>query len=197
MAARQAQVPIIPAVQDLSGYASAASVALLAQNMSDSFAAVPQYVGAGVRMTVAQMKANFPAAAATLGKLCKVSDLWGSVATTMVCEQDTTGSIGYYWRPQRTDYATATSTATGGSMTLTPLVNAPSIIFKAALVSALTLNLATTDVWPGCRFEITAPSSLGLNLFTIAGLLGGLTTTLLGGAKKTAIYTTSNGWEAS
>lgn len=162
--ARQIKVP------DLTGFAKASDIA-----------ALPQYVNNGDWLTRAQLKALFPAAAAQLGKLARVSDVWGSVRTSMICEAD---GATYYWRPQRTDYAVP-MTQTSGALALIPLVTAPSLVFKSTLLGNMTLTPTTNDdVWPGCFFDVQAPGGLGLFTFTIGGLVGGLTTTLLGGIEN-------------
>lgn len=148
-------------------------------------AEVPNFINGGAFQTVANLLANFPAAVGYRGMYARVSDLWGSVATVMICEYDGTS---YYWRPQRTDYA-ITSTQTSGTMNLVPLVNAPEIALQSTLLGALNLALSTSNVWPGCQFRVRAPASIGLFSLTFTGLIGGLTSTILGGSEKTAVYT--------
>jgi mRNA-degrading endonuclease HigB of HigAB toxin-antitoxin module len=150
---------------------------------------LPKYVNNGEWLTRADLKANFPASNDQLGKLARVLDVWGTVRTTLICEYD--GTM-YYWRPQRTDYAVGTPQNTG-NIALIPLVTAPAIIMKSNLLGAVNLQLSTTDVWPGCTFDITAPSIIGLNLLQFTGLIGGLTSALLGGSRKVARYD-SDGW---
>lgn len=155
-------------------------------------AEVPNFINGGAFQTVANLLANFPAALQYRGMYARVSDLWGSVATVMICEYD---GASYYWRPQRTDYSVI-STQTSGSMTLTPLVTAPVTVLNATLLGNLTVTPSSTNVWPGCAFEIYAPSSLGLFGITITGLIGGVVSTLLGGSGKKVTYTAS-GWRSS
>jgi len=165
---------------DLSGYASLSQV--------------PNFINNGAFQTVANLLANFPAGSSFLGKYARVSDLWGSVSTVMICEQDA-GTGTYYWRPQRTDYAIP-STQTSGTLSLIPMVTAPVINMQSTLLGAVTVTPATTNVWPGCRFEINAPASLGIFSVSFNGLVGGLVQTILGGNRKTLIYS-SAGWTAS
>ncbi|CUX21166.1 hypothetical protein CFBP6626_07155 [Agrobacterium tumefaciens] len=154
-------------------------------------AEVPNFINGGAFQTVANLLANFPAAVGYRGMYARVSDLWGSVQTVMICEYDGTN---YYWRPQRTDYA-VTSTQTSGTMSLVPLVTAPEIALQTTLVGAMTVTPSNTNVWPGCQFRILAPPNLGVYTLTITGLIGGLTSLILGGGEKTVVYT-ANGWRA-
>lgn len=164
--------------QDLSNYPTRAEV--------------PNFLNEGAFQTVASLLANFPASAQYRGMYARVSDLWGSVSTAMICEYDGTN---YYWRPQRTDYSVV-STQTSGSVSLIPLLTAPVITMQATLLGNVTVTPSTTNVWPGCTFKIFAPSSLGLFSITFTGLIGGITSTLLGGATKEVTYT-SSGWRSS
>lgn len=152
-------------------------------------AEVPAFINNGAFQTVANLLANFPPAAQYRGMYARVSDLWGAISTAMVCEYD--GTI-YYWRPQRTDYA-VTSTQTTGTMNLVPLVSAPEIAMQSTLLGAVTLALSSVNVWPGCQFRVRAPASLGIFGLTFTGLIGGLTSSILGGSEKTAVYT-AQGW---
>jgi hypothetical protein len=128
--------------------------------------------------------ATNPASSSVVGRLAVVTDLWGSVNEVMRCGF----SNGvYYWRPQRTDYG-ATTTSTGGSMTLTPLVTAPTLFMTGTLLSNLTITPSTANVWQGARFEIANGTSLGLFGITIGGLIGGLTKTLLAAGRQTLVY---------
>ena len=121
-------------------------------------------------MTVAQLLSNYPAGASYLGRYARVSDLYGTSDEIMRC---CVSAGQYYWRPQRTDFAGPSVTTTGGSMTLTPLVSPPQMRVVGTLLGALTITPSTTNVWPGCQFEITMNGTLGLFLATVTGLLGG------------------------
>lgn len=151
--------------------------------------ALPTYVNNGMWITRADLKASFPASADTVGKLARVLDVWGTVRTSLICEYD---GKNYYWRPQRTDYAVQ-SAQRNGAVQLVPLITAPTIVFTDSLSGNLELQLSTVDVWPGCRYDVTAPSSLGLFTMSFTGLLGGLSSLLGGGARKQAVYT-ADGW---
>lgn len=113
---------------------------------------------------------------------------------SVICEQD---ASGYHWRPQRTDYAPAPLTMTGGSMTLTPLVTAPVINLTGTLSSAITLTPANTNVWPGAMFTVSSNSVLGVFGISIAGLTGGGTVPLLSGGIRTLTYFSGTGWKAA
>lgn len=152
------------------------------------------FVNGGAEQTITSLLANFPAGAANAFKYARVNDLWGSVRTIMICEQD---ASGYYWRPQRTDYAPAPVSMTGGAMTLTPLVTDPFINLTGTLASAITLTPSNTNVWPGASFTVTSNSVLGLFGITIAGLVGGGTVPLLSGGIRTITYLSGSGWKAA
>lgn len=149
----------------------------------------PEFV-APQSMSVASLVSIYPASIDVVGKYAKVNDLWGSVEEIMRCSYDGTN---YYWRPQRTDYSVNNS-MTNGSLTLFPLATPPSIYMTGTLIGNVTITPSTTNVWPGCRFEVMSPSSLGLNTITFTGLVGGVVTALLGGSSRILEYT-SAGWK--
>lgn len=143
-------------------------------------------------ITIAQLLANYPAGPATLFKYARVSDLYGAASSLMVCE----ASMGqHYWRPQRTDYAAAAAT-TSGSVTLTPLLSAPTTIFTGTLLGSVNIVPSTTNVWPGARFEVVANGVLGLFNISIGGLVGGGTVPLLSGSSRIITYVQGSGWRA-
>lgn len=168
--------------------------ALISAAVATAVQALPQYVNNGQFQTVAQLLTNFPASASTLGMLGRVSDLWGSVRTAMICEQDT--ATGYYWRPQRTDYAPIATAITAGTLTLTPLVSAPQILITNGLTGNLTITPSTTNVWPGAQFRVQMNGLLNLLNVNITGLVGGGTLPLLTGGVKTLVYHSGSGWAA-
>lgn len=168
---------------DLAPYVQTAQMpSLVAQYTPTAF------VNNGAYQTVAQLLANYPAASATLGMYGRVNDLWGSVRSVMVCEYD--GSL-YYWRPQRTDYATQNA-ATSGTTTLTPLISAPQQIVTGTLLGNMTMTPSTTNAWPGAQFEIINNGILGLFAINITGLTGG-TLPLLGGGRRILTAVNSGG----
>lgn len=147
------------------------------------------FVNSGAYQTVAQLLANYPAGVATLGMYGRVNDLWGGVRSVMVCEYDGTS---YYWRPQRTDYAVPTSTATG-NISLVPLVTAPVLKMTATLTGNVTITPTSTNVWPGAQFRVITPASIPVLLgISLTGIIGG-TLPLLAGTEKVMTYT-SAGW---
>lgn len=139
-------------------------------------------------MHVADLLTTFPANATQLGKYARVDDLWGSVRSVMVCEYD--GSL-YYWRPQRTDYATVNTTTTGAT-SLTPLLTSPQVIFTGSLLGNMTVTPSTTNAWPGAQFEIINNGVLGIFGISIAGLTGG-TLPLVGGGRRIITAVNSGG----
>ncbi len=153
---------------------------------------VPNFINGGAFLTVSDLLTSFAPSSQYRGMYARVSDLWGSVSTAMICEYDGTN---YYWRPQRTDYS-ITSTQTSGSLSLVPLVTAPVIALQSTLLGGMTITPSVTNVWPGCTFKIHAPASLGIFSITFTGLIGGITSLLLGGSTKEVTYT-AQGWRAS
>ncbi len=149
------------------------------------------FVGNGAEMSVASLLATYPAGPDTLFKYARVNDLWGSARSVMICERD--GS-GYYWRPQRTDYAPAPVAMTSGSMTLTPLVTAPIINLTGTLLGNINVTPSTANVWPGASFTVTSNSILGLFNINLTGLVGGGTVPLLSGGIRTLTYFSGTGW---
>lgn len=146
------------------------------------------FVNGGAYQTVASLLSGYPAGPATVGMYGRVNDLWGSVRSVMVCEYD--GSL-YYWRPQRTDYATV-NTATTGAMSLTPLLTSPQVIFTGTLLGNMTVTPSTTNAWPGAQFEVINNGVLGLFGINLAGLTGG-TLPLVGGGRRILTAVNSGG----
>lgn len=145
-------------------------------------------------LTIATLLASFPASAGNLGKYARVTDLWGTVKSVMVCEGD---ASGFYWRPQRTDYAPAPIAQTSGAMSLVPLVTAPIVRLTGTLAGNVTITPSTANVWPGATFTVSSNSVLGLFGISLAGLIGGGTIPLLAGGKQQITYYSGNGWGAS
>lgn len=146
-------------------------------------------------MTVAALLANYPASASTVGKYARVTDLWGSVKTVMVCEGD---ASGFYWRPQRTDYAPPPITMTSGALSLIPLVTAPYVNLTGTLTGNVTITPSTQNVWPGATFSVSSNSMIGALLsININGLVGAGTVPLVSGGIRTITYFSGSGWKAS
>lgn len=174
-----------------TGLSTADVLALISANAPT---AATSFVANGAPMLIADLLANYPAGASNLFKYARVTDLWGTARSVMICEQD---SSGYYWRPQRTDYAPAPVSMTGGNMTLTPLVTAPVINLTGTLSSAITLTPSNTNVWPGATFTVSSNSVLGIFGISISGLTGGGTVPLVSGGIRTITYFSGTGWKAA
>lgn len=152
----------------------------MAAAIAAGLASIPtSFVNGGAYMPLNTLLTNYPASATYLGQYARINDLWGSVRSVMTCEYD--GSL-YYWRPQRTDYATQNS-ATSGTSTLTPLITSPQLVFTGTLLGNLTVTPSTTNAWPGAQFEILMGGVLGLFGINISGLLGGTLPLLAGGRR--------------
>lgn len=121
---------------------------------------------------------------ALAGRYAVVSDLFGN--TNEVLRAGYTAGVGPYWRPQRTDYATSL-TSTGGALTLTPLTNAPYVYLSGQLASSLTINLATTNAWPGATFCVSNNLTLGLATVSLTAV-GLPSTNMVSGASKCFAY---------
>lgn len=158
---------------------------------------VPTFVGNGVYMPKATLKANYPCGTvAQLGQLGHVNDAWGSVSTTFICEASGSSS---YWRPQRTDNA-GTIAYTGGALTLTPLVTPPIIYLQGNATASGMITPSTTDVWPGATFTIVETGTLGLFSVQVGGLLGSALNFVTGGSRQvTWSCTPANvcGWQGN
>lgn len=153
---------------------------------------VTSFINGGAFMPIATLMADYPAGSDYLGNYARVTDLWGNVRSVMICEYDGTT---YYWRPQRTDYAT-NNNATSGSMTLTPLVTAPVQFLTGTLLGNMTLTPSATNAWPGAQFTINMNGALGIFGVTLNGLIGGGTLSVLLGGSRTVTYT-SAGWRGA
>lgn len=166
-------------------------MSLIQTNMSQ---AATSFVNNGSEMTVAALLRDYPAGADTLFKYARVSDLWGSARSIMICERD---ASGFYWRPQRTDYAPAPIAMSGGNMTLIPLVSAPVINITGTLLGSINITPSSTNVWPGATFTVSSNSILGLFGINLTGLVGGGTVPLLSGGIRTLTYFSGSGWKAA
>lgn len=145
-------------------------------------------------ITVATLLSSYPASAGNRGKYAQVNDLWGSVITVMVCEGDVSG---YYWRPQRTDYA-ANMTIAQGTVNLVPLLTQPNVRMVGSITGNITLSPSVTNVWPGASFDVTVKTAIpALVSINISGLIGGGTVPLLQGSTRRITYYQGAGWDAS
>lgn len=150
------------------------------------------FVNGGAPQTVAELITNFPAGVDNVYKYARVTDLYSQASSIMVCEASN-GS--YYWRPQRADFA-AQNAATGGSVTLTPLVTAPIVFLTGSLLGGMTITPSVANVWPGSTFQVISKGALNLFGINIGGLIGGGTVPLLTGNMRTITYIAGAGWQA-
>lgn len=141
--------------------------------------------------TVSSLIANFPPSATYLGQYARVSDLFGSVDDIMRCRFDGTA---YRWVPQRPNFV-GTSTSTGGSITVTPLVTPPTLRLTATLLSNLSIAPSSTNAFVGMQQKIIQEGVLGIFTSTITGLIGS-NLTLLGNTTKVIEYGPT-GWFAA
>lgn len=154
---------------------------------------IPQaFVNNGDERTVAQLLANYPASASMVFKYARVSDLYGSARSVMICEAS---GGSFYWRPQRTDFG-ASNASTSGTITLTPLVSPPIIFLTGSLLGGMTVTPSSTNAWPGATFQVVSKGALNLFGITINNLIGGGTIPILSGATKTLTYIGGSGWQA-
>jgi len=158
-----------------------------------ALASQPQsFVNSGNEQTVAQLLANYPASASMVFKYARVSDLYGSARSVMICEAS---GGSFYWRPQRTDFG-ASNAATSGTITLTPLVSPPVMFLTGSLLGGMTVTPSNTNAWPGATFQVVSKGALNLFGINIDNLIGGGTVPILSGATKTITYIAGAGWQA-
>lgn len=80
-------------------------------------------------------------------------------------------SDGSQWRKLDELSGYFAQTATSGTVSLTPLVSSYLHNFRAVtLTGNIVVNPLTTNAYPGLRFEVWAPSSLGSFTFTVNGV---------------------------
>lgn len=148
----------------------------------------PTYVAGFSPGTPGAMTALPTPNATNVGQYAVVANLYGG--TNEVMRAGYTQGFGYYWRPQRTDYAETINT-TGGTISLIPLVDAPYVyLAPGTLASNLTINLSTAAAWPGATFSVANNLTLGLLNVNVAGT--GLSTSMAQGATKTFVFDGSN-----
>jgi hypothetical protein len=168
-------------------------LALIAAN-----APATQFVANGAPMTIADLMANYPPSASVAGLYARVTNLYNNVSTSAAggldeilrCRFDATNN-SYRWMPQRPDYNTVAA-ATGGTVTLTPLVTPPTVRLTGTLLGNLSITASTVNAYIGQRFNVIQNSTLGLFATTITGLIGS-NITLLGNTVQLIEYT-SGGW---
>lgn len=141
--------------------------------------------------TVANLISNFPPSATYLGQYARVSDLFGAVDDIMRCRFDGTA---YRWVPQRPNF-TAVNAATGGNISILPLVTAPTLRLTGGLLSNMTITPSSTNAFVGQKQTVIQEGPLNLLTSTITGLLGS-NLTLLGNTARVIEYGPT-GWFAS
>lgn len=158
-----------------SGLSYADVLAMIAANASAAF------VGGTSQSptTVAALHTNYPPSSTYLGQYARVSDLYGVVDDIMRCRYDGTN---YRWVPQRPDFVSNVS-ATGGTVTATPLVSPPTMRLTGTLLSNIVVTPSNTNAYLGQRFRVIQAGTLGLFTSTITGLIGS-NLTLLGNTSR-------------
>lgn len=153
-----------------------------------------QFVGnsSTTPLTVSSLISGFPPSASFLGWYARVSDLFGSVDDILRCRYD---GVQYRWIPQRPNFAGTTS-ATGGTIPVTPLVTPPTLRLTANLLSNMTINPSATNAYIGMQQTIVQEGLLGLFSSTITGLIGS-NITILGNTTKTIEYGPTGWFNAS
>lgn len=148
---------------------------LIAANASTSF------VGgtATAPTTVANLIASFPPSPTYMGQYARVSDLYGAVDDIMRCRFD---GVAYRWIPQRPSFS-ATSVATSGTVSIVPLVTAPTLRLTATLLGNMSVVPSSTNAFVGQQQRVIMDGVLGLFTTTITGLIGSNLSLLGGGAK--------------
>lgn len=165
-----------------SGLSQADVLALISSTSTTSF------VGNGAAMTVAQLMANYPAAATYQGLYARVMDLYGSVDDIMRCRYD---GANYRWVPQREAFS-GNVTSTGGTINIIPLVTPPTIRTAGTLAGNLTFAPSLINAYIGQRQRVVIANTLGLFTASVTNILGS-NITLLGGSSKTIEFGPS-GW---
>lgn len=142
--------------------------------------------------TVSALHTNFPPSATYFGQYARVSDLFGSVDDIMRCRYD---GVAYRWVPQRPNFV-GVNTATGGALTITPLVTPPTLRLTGTLLSNLNITPVATNAFVGMQQKIVQEGVLGLFSATITGLIGS-NLTLLGNTTRVIEYGPTGWFSAS
>ncbi len=143
-------------------------------------------------ISVANLLSNFPAGPSYLGMYARVFDLFGAVDDIMRCRFD---GVNYRWVPQRPNFV-GTSAATSGTITITPLLTAPTLRLTGNLLGNMTINPVSTNAFIGMQQKIVQEGILGLFTSTITGLIGS-NLTLLGNTTKTIEYGPTGWFQSS
>jgi len=164
---------------EVAGGVTAAQVAaMIAQSAGAGYVASPT-----TTMTVADLMTNFPPAANYVNQYARVSDLYGSVDDIMRCRFD---GVNYRWVPQR-PFFTAVTASTSGSVSIIPLVTAPTLRLTGNLLGNINVTPIATNAFIGQQQRVIQEGTLGLFTTTITGLIGS-NITLLGGNTKLLEY---------
>lgn len=134
-------------------------------------------------LTVAGLHSTYPPSISNLGLYARVSDLYGVVDDIMRCRYD---GVAYRWVPQRPNFV-GTATATGGNVTITPLVTPPTLRLTGTLISNMTITPSTTNAFIGQKQVLSQDNVLGIFTSTITGLIGS-NLTLLGNTSRVIEY---------
>lgn len=149
------------------------------------------FVANATSMTVANLIANYPPSASTVGMYARVTDLYGSVDDIMRCRFDGTN---YRWVPQRESYV-GTTAAQSGAVPIVPLVTPPTFrLTSSSLLANLSFVPSSVNAYIGQRQRIIMPSTINLTLYTaqITGLIGSNVSLLAGNTRD--IEYGATGW---
>lgn len=116
-------------------------------------------------------------AAETQGRYAFATDLGGG-ADTVLCD-------GTSWKHIRLG-APFNITATGGTVTVTPLKSAPVLFITGSILTTMTLQLDTTNLYPGYILYVRVPGALTGSLGI--KLLGGAVIPIVGNSTSIFIY---------
>lgn len=158
----------------------------LMDEMAALRATSPQFVSP-TSMTIDNLLANFPAAAAVRGKYARVSDYGGFVDRVLRCDYDQ-GLNLHYWNPTQAEYA-RTVTLTGNT-TFEGLKSPTSIILGGSLpaLTSWSVNLSIANRRPGEIIEIKNGLASLLGTLNIIGTgIGTVANLAIGGYMRIAV----------
>lgn len=171
----------------------------VATMIANAIAALPtSFVNNGAPMNINTLLTSFPAGASYNGLYARVNNLYNNSGVSAVggiddivrCRWDETQQV-YRWVPQREAYNGVT-TATGGTVTLTNLVTAPTIRATGSLLSTLNFQPSATNAYLGQKYRIVNNATLNLLTVNVIGLIGA-NVLILGGGSGSMEYGPS-GW---
>lgn len=149
-------------------------------------------VNNGVPITVANLIANYPPSASNFGMYARVTDLYGSVDDIMRCRFD---GVAYRWVPQRPNFV-GVNAATGGAVSIVPLVTPPTLRLTSTLLSNMTITPTTTNAFIGMKQTVCQDGGLGIFTSIITGLIGS-NITLLGNSSRVIEYGPTGWFQSS